>query len=93
MTETTAEATDDRSAAGVGDWLTRQIADFAEVPADSVAADRPLTEYGIDSVSGLAICARIEDHYDLDIDPTLLWDAPTVEALTDLLRDELAARG
>ncbi len=38
----------------------------------------------------MAICAAIEDEYDIEIEPTLLWDVDTVSALVDSIVERLS---
>ena len=74
------------------DWLTGRIAEFTERPPAEIAVDKPLGEYGVDSVSALTVCAEIEDHFDITVEPTLLWDHPTIDAIAEALVDEVNAR-
>ncbi|WP_024877508.1 acyl carrier protein [Saccharomonospora piscinae] len=67
----------------VGTWLVQQVSGFSGVAVDEIDVAAPLSEYGLNSVSALAICAAIEDEYEIEIEPTLLWDVESVSALTD----------
>ncbi|MYV71894.1 acyl carrier protein [Streptomyces sp. WAC08241] len=49
-------------------------------PAD-LSPDTPLSEYGLDSVYALSVAADLEDLLGIAIDPTVLWDNPTLNAL------------
>jgi acyl carrier protein len=50
-----------------------------------IQPDRPFADYGLDSVYALSMCGEIEEHTGIDIDPAMIWDHPTVNALTDAL--------
>jgi acyl carrier protein len=70
----------------VRELLVRVIATEAAIPVADVATDQPFTSYGLDSMSALTAGMEIEDHYGLTGLPAdLLWDYPTVDALTDAL--------
>jgi acyl carrier protein len=72
-------------------WLTDRVAFYLEVPASTVSPDVKLVEYGLESVYALALCGDVEDEFGIEVEPTLAWDYPTVEALTGLLQERLAA--
>ncbi|MEC3975524.1 thioester reductase domain-containing protein [Amycolatopsis sp. H20-H5] len=65
--------------------LVQEIASYLETPPSEIKCDILLSEYGLDSVYALAVCAAIEDRFELSLDPVIMWDYPTVDALADLL--------
>jgi acyl carrier protein len=68
-------------------WLLDKVAAYVRQPRGSIRPDTPLTEYGLDSVYALTLVGDIEDHLGLSLDPTVMWDFPTVHALTaELIR-------
>lgn len=73
-------------------WLTERLAEHLKRDAADIDPDTPLAEYGLDSLYALAVVAEIEDHLGIDVDATMLWDHPSVAALTTALADMLAAR-
>lgn len=80
MTGTTMTVDDVRA------MLVRAVAAEAGLTSDEVATDRPFTDYGLDSMAALAVGVEIEDSCGLsDLPVSLLWDHPTVDALTDAL--------
>nr|QRW40793.1 peptide carrier protein [bacterium] len=66
-------------------WLIDRVAGYVERPADGIDPSVPLGEYGLDSVLALAMASEIEDHLAISIDPAVLWDHPTIDALTTFL--------
>ena len=70
--------------------LAECVATHLEKPAGEVATDASLASYGLDSVYVLAIAAELEDHLDISLDPTVMWDNPTIDALSEALVRELA---
>ncbi|MGP3964828.1 acyl carrier protein [Nonomuraea sp. 3N208] len=73
-------------------WLTGRVALMVRKPADEIALDVPLGDYGVDSVSALSIVAEIEDHLGLTLDPTVLWDHPTLGELGAVLLERLSTQ-
>lgn len=66
-------------------WLTVRVADYLECSADAIDQSVPLGEYGLDSVLALAMAGEIEDHLNITVDPTVLWDYPSIDALVRFL--------
>jgi acyl carrier protein len=67
------------------DWLRAQIAGYLDLAPAEIADDVPLAAYGVDSVYALAILADIEERLELALDPELIWDYPTIGALSAFL--------
>ncbi|MQY14095.1 hypothetical protein SRB5_42560 [Streptomyces sp. RB5] len=84
----------DRNNAGTvnaHDWLLDRLALYLRRAPDTVSPTVPLAEYGMDSVAALSLCGDLEDEFGLDVEPTLLWDHPTVDSLTTYLTGALGA--
>lgn len=71
----------DVAPAHVEQWLTGRVVAYGKVAPDSFTPDTPLSELGLDSVYALTLCGDIEDEYQLDVDPTIVWDYPTIREL------------
>jgi acyl carrier protein len=66
-------------------WLTARVATYVQRAPEQIQPDVPLTEYGLDSVYALTLSGDIEDHLGISVDPTVMWDHPTINALTQAL--------
>lgn len=73
-------------------WLTGRVAYYVERSPGDVDPDAKLVGYGLDSVYALSLCGDIEDEYDLEVDPTLAWDHPTINAIVEVLAERLSSR-
>ncbi|MEU5417058.1 MULTISPECIES: acyl carrier protein [Streptomyces] len=73
------------------DWLVGRIAVHLRTDATEIKPDVPLSDYGLDSLYALSVAAEIEDRVGFPVDPTMLWDHPTIDALTAAIGEELAA--
>ena len=78
--------------AALGARIVELLARELNVPARDIALDMPLTWYGLDSIAALTIAGELEDELELELEPTLLWDLPTIASLVDYLFDTLSAR-
>ncbi|MCX5011202.1 acyl carrier protein [Streptomyces sp. NBC_00555] len=91
MTDT-ADRTAPVTAEDIRDWLADRVAFYLEVSADSIPPDVKFVEMGLDSVYAMTMCGDIEDRFELEVEPTIAWDHPTVAALTAHLHDLLGRR-
>jgi acyl carrier protein len=62
-------------------WLTGRIAGYLHLGRDAVPPDAPLRDVGVDSVTALALCNDLEDEFGVAVDPTIVFDFPTVDAI------------
>ena len=81
-----------RDLAPVIDWLAGRVADHTERPVRDVDPHLPLAELGIESVSAVSLCGEIEDRWDLELDPTVVFDYPTIAELAVFVVAETTLR-
>jgi acyl carrier protein len=72
-------------------WLAGLVAAYVQRPVTEIQTDIPLAEYGMTSVYALTLTGDIEDHLGLVVDPTVMWDHPTIDALSEVLLRELGS--
>jgi acyl carrier protein len=92
MTQTDPTTTGGPASAGIQTYLVERLAFYLSLPVEDIELDVPVTEFGLDSVYAVALCADIEDELRVTVEPTLLWDVDTVTALTAHLSDLMAAQ-
>jgi acyl carrier protein len=66
-------------------WLSTQLASYLEVPASTINPMTPLAEMGVDSVHAISLVGDIELHFDIDVDPTLIFDYPTLSGIAEFI--------
>ncbi|OBK23658.1 acyl carrier protein [Mycobacterium asiaticum] len=71
-------------------WLTGRLAAALDVPASALNPMVPLADMGVDSVQAVSLVGEIEMHFDLDVDPTLIFDYPTLAHIAEYLTEALA---
>jgi acyl carrier protein len=81
------------SVSAIRDWLTDRVAAYLERPREEIDPDQPLVEMGLDSVYAMTLSGDVEERFDIEVEPTLAWDHPTVNALAGHLHDALGPRG
>jgi acyl carrier protein len=78
--------------AQIRNWLIERIAYYLERPVDDIDPAVPLAESGIDSVSAVSLCGDVEDRFEINADPTMVFDYPTVADIAAFIWVETAAR-
>ncbi|MFH5210446.1 acyl carrier protein [Antrihabitans spumae] len=84
--------TDMRTIEPIVDWLVERVAFYVELPAQEIDPDVPLAELGIESVVAVSLCGEIEDRWELDLDPTVVFDYPTIADMASFIAEEDAAQ-
>jgi acyl carrier protein len=72
--------------ATIEQWLKIQVAKYVKLSPEEIFSDVLLAEYGLDSVYALTLSGDIEEHLEIILDPTFMWDNPTISALSQSLR-------
>lgn len=74
-----------RSAAEIQTWIVSYLAQLLNVDPEEVDTEIPFDRYGLDSSAAVGLTGDLEDWLGYEIDPTLLYDYPTVESLVQHL--------
>ena len=78
--------TRDDLTAWLRDWIAREL----EMPAGEIETSRSLLDYSLSSVTATILVGDLEDWLDLRLPPTLVWDFPSIDAMTEQLMARLA---
>lgn len=62
-------------------WLISYLAELMEVDRDEIDIKIPFDEYGLDSSMSVTMVADLEAWLGRTLDPTLIYDYPTLEKL------------
>lgn len=88
MTSQNSEKPPDKSE--IQTWLISQLAQTLEIDVNQVDITLPFESYGLDSESAVVLSGELQDWLKCDLEPTLLFDYPTIEAVADyLVKDEV----
>ena len=74
-------------------WLTLKFANWLEVPAEELDSRKPISSYGLDSISAVTLSVELEEELDIELDTAVLWDRPTLTSLAEHLTESLNAKG
>ncbi|MBE9169288.1 acyl carrier protein [Pleurocapsales cyanobacterium LEGE 06147] len=81
------------TAAKIQSWIVSYLADLLEVDSDEINVAIPFDRYGLDSSVAVGMTGDLEDWLGKELDPTLLYDYPTIEVLAQHLAEEFSVKG
>lgn len=67
------------------DWLCKEVASLLDTHPEEIDLQRPLGEQGLDSVDAVGLTGELEDLLGIELDPTLAFEYPSIEALVEHL--------
>jgi acyl carrier protein len=70
-------------------WLSNYLAALLGAPSETVDTRLSFESHGLDSAAAVSLVADLEDWTGLELDPTIVYDYPTVAELTDFLVAQL----
>ena len=70
-------------------WLVSYVSEILDIKPDEVNLTKPLENYGLDSSLAVGLTGDLEEWLGRELDPTLLYDYPTIDSLTCSLVKEL----
>ena len=69
-------------------WIVSYLAQLLEIDPDEVDVTITFDQYGLDSSTAIGMTGELEDWMGTQLDPTLLYDYPTIKALAQELAKE-----
>jgi acyl transferase domain-containing protein/acyl-CoA synthetase (AMP-forming)/AMP-acid ligase II/acyl carrier protein/short-subunit dehydrogenase len=69
-------------------WLIEIISDTLNVGKEKITPEAEFYTYGLDSISATKISGLVEQHLNKTISPVLLYNFPTIRAISDYLFEE-----
>jgi acyl carrier protein len=73
-------------------WVRGHLAQLVGLVPESIALDRTLADYGLDSIDAVVMAGELEDHFRIEIDPASFIRFATFEAMIAGLAVVLEAR-
>lgn len=70
-------------------WIVNNVAELIEEKPDRIKMTIPFDRYGLDSIAAYQLTGDLETWLDRELDPTLMYNYPTIESLTQHLVEEL----
>jgi acyl carrier protein len=63
-------------------WLTERLATGAKVAPQEIDANQTFAQYGLDSMQVARFAGDLEDWVGRELEPTLVYDYPNIDALS-----------
>jgi acyl carrier protein len=79
------------TAAEIQAWMVSYLAELLEIDSDEVNVTVSFDRYGLDSSAAVGLTGDLENWLGCKLDPTLLYDYPTIEGLARHLGSNLNA--
>ncbi len=74
-------------------WLCQRLAVYGNLAVEEVSPDRPLAEFGLDSMAALQLVGEIEERYRISLNPIAMWNYPTARHLANHLAQQTSSGG
>ena len=68
--------------------MIEKLADSLSISEDDIDIDKPINDFGLDSMAMLSLGETLGTILGRKMEPTLLWYYPTIESLSNHLVDE-----
>ncbi|MEM6599612.1 MAG: acyl carrier protein [Cyanobacteria bacterium P01_C01_bin.69] len=77
------------SSQDIQSWMVNYLSDWLELDPEDVETDVPFDSYGLDSSAAIGMTGDLEEWLGKEVDPTFIYDYPTVAALAQHLAQHL----
>ena len=76
----------------IEDWMVFYIADLLEVDSSEINVKDPFDVFSLDSSMAIGLTGDLEDWLGCKLDPTLLYNYPTIQILAKHLSEKIAIK-
>ncbi len=77
----------------LGPWMLSRLGTLLDIPAENINLDRPLRDYGLDSLRSVQIAQHVERELGIIIPVARLYEEPSVSTLIEFLKAEFREPG
>jgi acyl carrier protein len=79
--------------AAIAERLTHTLAEALKLSPSTIDRHVELFSYGLDSLMALTLLGDLEEWLGQDLDPSLVWDFPTIDSLSTHVAGLIGERG
>ena len=76
----------------IASWLRERLSQTLELPIKDIDDKTAFFDYGLDSAAGIVLLMELNEFFDITLDPGMLWDYPTISALSEYIAQILKDR-
>lgn len=77
-----------KSANEIQEWLIEKVSENLEISADEIDVRKPFTALGMGSAEASILMGELEEFSGQRLSVTLLWDYPSIEALSAYIAEQ-----
>lgn len=77
------------AAADIQAWIVSYIAQLLNISEREIDVTVSFDRYGLDSLAAIGLSGKLASWLEYEFDPTVMYDYPTIESLTEYLAEEL----
>lgn len=77
-----------RSREEIEQWFINYLAEQLDLSADRIDVTIPFDDFALDSATAIAMTGDLEDWLGRGVDPTLVYDYPTISDLAEYLAQD-----
>ena len=78
----------EKTAEEIQEWIVNYLSKELETSADEIDVTVPFDDFALDSATAIGMTGELEDWLGKPVDPTLVYDYPTVEQFSKCLAGE-----
>jgi len=78
-----------KTADEIQEWIVEYLAKVLERSPDGIDVTVPFDDFALDSATAIGMTGELEDWLGKSVDPTLVYDYPTVEQFSKCLAGEI----
>jgi acyl carrier protein len=82
MMKTTTSSAKVASEEDIREWLVNKVATLAKIERSQVDISTSFVDYGLDSRQGVSLSGDLEKWLNRELDPTLVWEYPSIDKLS-----------
>ncbi|MDJ0843723.1 acyl carrier protein [Crocosphaera sp.] len=85
MNPQTPRITENFNYSDIENWLVSYLSNLLEVAPETIDVSQTFESYGLDSSAAVGLSGDLQEWLKTELEPTLLFDYPTIEALSSHL--------
>ncbi len=66
-------------------WIINYISSVLEIDKETLPTSEPFDSYGFDSAEAVIMAGVMEEEFDIEVDPALFFEDPSVDGLVGSL--------
>ena len=76
----------------ISNFVLNRVSQLTKQPRDLLKIDTLLATVGVDSLNAVLLCGQIEDEYELELEPIVMFEYKTAEQVSKALLEMIKAR-